>query len=65
MSARKSSLTIDAAPLDAGDIVWVDLRPVLGREQGGVRPAIVLSTQDFHRLDQPAIVCPVTSNAKP
>lgn len=58
-------MTTDTAPLEAGAIVWVDLRPSLGREQGGVRPAIVLSNKAFHRLNQTAIVCPITSNVKP
>jgi mRNA interferase MazF len=47
--------------LKAGDIVWTDFDPVRGSEQGGVRPAIVLTSIDFHQ----AIVCPVTRNPAP
>ena len=57
--------TIDADALPrAGDLAWVDFRPTLGREQSGVRPAIVLSSLDFHRINDTAIVCPITSNVK-
>ena len=28
---------------DAGDIVWLDFSPILGHEQNGHRPALVLS----------------------
>ncbi|APT33913.1 regulation and Cell signaling [Methylobacterium phyllosphaerae] len=58
-------MTIDAEPLEAGALVWVDLRPSLGREQDGVRPAVVVSNKDFHRLNATAIVCPITGNVKP
>ncbi len=65
MSEQRSSVTIDAEPLEAGALVWVDLRPSLGREQDGVRPAVVVSNKDFHRLNATAIVCPITGNVKP
>jgi mRNA interferase MazF len=29
-----------------GDVVWVDLDPARGREQGGRRPAVVVSSAD-------------------
>jgi mRNA interferase MazF len=50
---------------DAGDIVWVVLDPVLGTEQGGRRPAIILTDRDFNDNDQRSIVCPITSNITP
>ncbi|MGU3539082.1 type II toxin-antitoxin system PemK/MazF family toxin [Methylobacterium sp. A54F] len=58
-------MTDDAAPLSAGDLVWVDLRPTLGREQSGVRPAVVLSGEEFHRRNETAIICPITRNVTP
>ncbi|WP_457104737.1 type II toxin-antitoxin system PemK/MazF family toxin [Methylobacterium sp. P5_C11] len=58
-------MTTDSEPLEAGTLVWVDLRPSLGREQDGVRPAVVVSSRDFHRLNATAIVCPITGNVKP
>lgn len=49
-------------PLDAGDYVFVDFMPIRGREQGGTRPAIVLTPSLFHGISEMAIVCPVTGN---
>jgi|SRR5579864_8270229 len=55
----------DSSVLQAGDLVWVDLTPTRGREQGGVRPAVVLTDREFHRRNDTAIVCPITSNKVP
>jgi mRNA-degrading endonuclease toxin of MazEF toxin-antitoxin module len=55
----------DASSLQAGDLVWVDLMPVRGREQSGVRPAIVLTDNEYHRRNETAIICPITSNTSP
>jgi mRNA interferase MazF len=51
--------------LRAGDIVWADFEPVRGTEQGGRRPAIVLTDQAFNANDQRSIVCPITRNVSP
>lgn len=51
--------------LNAGDIVWVDFDPVVGTEQAGRRPAIILSDQDYNRLYPRSIVCPITRNPTP
>jgi len=48
-----------------GEIWGVDLSPVLGHEQGGHRPALVLSVDAFN--EGPAelvVVLPLTSKAK-
>ena len=50
---------------DAGDIAWVDFDPTKGTEQGGRRPAVVLSRRIYHEQSKRALVCPVTSNARP
>lgn len=55
----------DSYLLQAGDLVWVDLRPTRGREQDGVRPAVVLTDREFHKRNDTAIICPITSNMKP
>ncbi|MBL8585070.1 MAG: type II toxin-antitoxin system PemK/MazF family toxin, partial [Rhizobiaceae bacterium] len=36
--------------LRAGDIAWVAQDPVVGTEQGGRRPATVLTDVDFNAL---------------
>lgn len=50
---------------EAGDIVWIDFDPVVGTEQGGRRPAIVLAEQAFNLRDRKSIVCPITRNMAP
>lgn len=50
---------------ERGDIIWVDFTECAqGHEQKGRRPAIVLSTSDFHERLGIAIVCPITSKQK-
>lgn len=51
--------------LNAGDIVWVDFDPIRGSEQGGVRPALVLTSAEFHEVSNKATVCPITRNSNP
>lgn len=47
--------------LKAGDIAWVVLDPVIA-EQGGRRPAIVLTDGDYNSFYSRSIVCPITRN---
>jgi mRNA interferase MazF len=47
-----------------GDVVWFDFDPQAGHEQGGRRPAVVLSPLAYNRLIGLALVCPVTSREK-
>jgi mRNA interferase MazF len=47
-----------------GDVIMVDFEPVMGHEQGGRRPALVLSADDYNRMVGMAIVVPITSQAK-
>ena len=49
----------------AGDLIWVDFDPRVGREQSGRRPALVVSPADFCRVTEFAIVCPITSSVRP
>ena len=52
-------------PLEAGELVWTDFDPRTGREQGGRRPALVLSPRLFHEATGMAIVCPITARVRP
>lgn len=47
-----------------GDIVVMNFNPQAGHEQGGRRPALVISNASFHRYTHMAIVCPITSKTK-
>ena len=49
---------------DRGSLVWLLFSPHAGREQGGRRPAIVLTTRGYHELSDLAIVCPITSRER-
>ena len=35
---------------EAGDLIWTDFDPHIGREQSGRRPALVVSPADFCRV---------------
>ena len=50
---------------EAGDLIWTDFDPRIGREQSGRRPALVVSPSDFCRVTEFAIVCPITSRVRP
>ena len=50
---------------ESGDIAWVDFDPVLGPEQAGRRPALVLSERIYHEASRRSVVCPITSKARP
>ena len=50
---------------DAGDLIWTDFDPTLGREQAGRRPALVVSPAAFTENTGFAIVCPITSRVRP
>lgn len=52
--------------LRAWDVVWVDFDPVVGHEQAGKRPAIVVSTGMHLRYAQTLVtVMPVTTRFRP
>lgn len=48
----------------AGDIVILDFDPILGHEQAGKRPALVVSPLIFNDKTGFAWVCPITSSVK-
>jgi mRNA interferase MazF len=48
-----------------GDIVLVQLDPVVGHEQAGIRPALVLSSDEYNRSASFILVCPITRNERP
>lgn len=52
-----------SSALEKGDIVMVNLDPVLGHEQSGIRPALVISEFEFNASGL-VIICPITSKIK-
>ena len=61
MTAERPS-PLPRIPLLAGAIVLADFGRTLGREQSGMRPAVVISSDDFQEaLSQLTIVVPCTT----
>jgi mRNA interferase MazF len=59
------ALSSERAALEAGDLIWTDFDPRIGREQSGRRPALVVSPSPLWRASRFAIVCPITSRVRP
>ena len=49
---------------EQGDLVWFDFSPYRGHEQGGRRPAVVLSPKAYNAKTGLALMCPITSKRK-
>ena len=49
---------------EAGDLIWTDFDPTVGREQAGRRPALVISAALFNANTGLAVVCPITSRVR-
>lgn len=47
-----------------GDIVYANLNPVIGSEQGGTRPVLVLQNDVGNRFSPTTIVAAITSRIK-
>jgi mRNA interferase MazF len=47
-----------------GDVVWADLNPVRGHEQGGQRPVVVISEDVFNARSGTVIALAVTSQVQ-
>lgn len=47
-----------------GDIYYADLRPVVGSEQGGIRPVVILQNNVGNRYSPTVIAAPITSRRK-
>jgi mRNA interferase MazF len=49
---------------DIGHVIKVELDPTLGHEQGGWRPAVVLSPLEYNNKTSLAVAVPVTNQTK-
>ncbi|MEP7340559.1 MAG: type II toxin-antitoxin system PemK/MazF family toxin [Acidobacteriota bacterium] len=47
-----------------GDVVLCDLNPVIGTEQSGIRPAVVLQTDRANAASPHTIIAPCTSKIR-
>ena len=48
-----------------GDIFYADLNPVIGSEQGGIRPVLVVQNNIGNMHSPTLVVLPITSSKKP
>ena len=51
---------VDGSVPDTGDVLWIDFGRPVGREQGGRRPALVLTSSDYNAKSSVLIVCPIS-----
>lgn len=49
---------------DTGHVIKVDFDPIAGHEQGGWRPAVVLSPSSYNAKTRLAVAVPVTNRGK-
>ena len=47
-----------------GDVIWVNLNPIAGHEQGNLRPVIIVDRDDVPLPSDLHIVVPITSKSK-
>jgi mRNA interferase MazF len=45
-------------------VIWIDLNPVVGHEQAGRRPAVVLSPEAYNDRTGLVLLCPITRSLK-
>lgn len=60
MGSDRTASGIDL-PIRRGDVFFADLSPVVGSEQGGVRPVVILQNDIGNRYSPTVIVCAITS----
>lgn len=47
-----------------GDICYMDFAPTKGHEQTGLRPAIIISRDNYNEYTGLVVLCPITTNTK-
>ena len=46
--------------IERGDIIIVDLEPVKGSEQGGIRPSVIIQNDIGNKYSPTTIIAPIT-----
>jgi mRNA interferase MazF len=49
---------------ERNDLIWLDFEPQKGKEIGKYRPALVLSSRNYHQKTGLLICCPISSSAR-
>ena len=60
---RSSQYDVNYIPV-RGDIMDINMNPQVGREIWDWRPALVLSSWNFNRTKEVAIICPITRTTR-
>ena len=47
-----------------GDICYMDFAPTKGHEQTGLRPAIIISRDNYNKYTGLVVLCSITTNTK-
>ncbi len=55
-SVKPTILECDTMMIRRGDIYYADLRPVVGSEQGGIRPVLIIQN-DVGNRHSPTVIC--------
>ena len=50
--------------IERGDIYYAELNPVIGSEQGGTRPVLIISNDIGNKHSPTVIIAPITSSVK-
>ena len=53
---EKKESECDCVVIKRGDIFYADLRPVVGSEQGGIRPVLIIQN-DVGNRHSPTVIC--------
>jgi len=61
MDMRQDLRSVNNVIIKRGDILYADLSPVVGSEQGGVRPVLVIQNDIGNKYSPTIIVAAVTS----
>ena len=49
---------------ERGDLIWIEFSPQLGHEQGGHRPALVVTPRYYNEQSGLMLACPITNQIK-
>lgn len=64
MTDEEERYTPRIQDIQRGEIYYVDFSPVIGSEQGGIRPCVIIQNNCGNRYSPTTIVAPITSRVK-
>lgn len=64
MNGHRYNLILSSMQILQGSIFMADLNPVLGHEQGGYRPVLIMQNSILNKNLNTVIIAPITKNLK-